>query len=141
MLGAIGMVVVKNLVLIDKSGDVRRAASHRPTFKTNYGFGALCLRGSMDRRLGCEPVQELLDELIYVKFGMVKLKVIKQLVSDFIVGKNGIHMRSLKGERDVHVQINDSPCHAWSDCFITGSLQDCVAVSEEISVRLRRRLE
>ncbi|CAK9009280.1 Vigilin [Durusdinium trenchii] len=85
--------------------------------------------------------EELLDELIYVKFGMVKLKVIKQLVSDFIVGKNGIHMRSLKGERDVHVQINDSPCHAWSDCFITGSLQDCVAVSEEISVRLRRRLE
>ena len=88
-----------------------------------------------------DHAEELLQEALYLDFSLIKLRISKRLKSDVLLGKNGVHIKDIKGERDVEIQFEDSTDESsMQDCVFSGQPDDCKSVLDEILRRLGGRL-
>ena len=84
-----------------------------------------------------DHAEELLQEALYLDFSCIKLRISKRLKSDVLLGKNGVHIKDIKGQRDVEIQFEDSTDeNSMQDCVVSGQPDDCKSVLEEILRRL-----
>lgn len=86
-----------------------------------------------------DHAEELLQESLFLNFTFIKLRLSKHFKHDVLIGKNGVHVRSIKGERDVDIQFEDQ-ANSSLLCVVSGKPDDCVAVCEEILIRMSRCL-
>ena len=88
-----------------------------------------------------DHAEELLQEALYLDFSLIKLRISKRLKSDVLLGKNGVHIKDIKGERDVEIQFEDSTEQSsMQDCVVSGQPDDCKSVLDEMLRRLGGRL-
>ena len=80
--------------------------------------------------------EELLQKSLFANFSSSKLKLSKHLKS-VLLGS----IRSIKGDRDVNIQIGDTTHDTLLDCVISGAPEDCMAVCTEILQMLNRDSE
>ncbi|CAL1166861.1 unnamed protein product, partial [Cladocopium goreaui] len=84
-----------------------------------------------------DHAEELLQEALYLDFSLIKLRISKRLKSDVLLGKNGVHIKDIKGERDVEIQFEDSTDESsMQDCVVSGQPDDCKSVLDEMLRRL-----
>lgn len=80
--------------------------------------------------------EELLQKSLFANFSSSKLKLSKHLKS-VLLGS----IRSIKGDRDVNIQIGDTTHDTLLDCVISGAPEDCMAACTEILQMLNRDSE